>query len=428
MRRTPDRLIVHIGLGAFHRSHQAWFTARAHDGDRWAITAYSGRRPDAADALQAQDGLYTLIERGEGGDRATVMDIITEAVDGGDVDHLMRSVADPHTSVVTLTITEAGYEWSDELEADRLLLAGVDRSADDHPATALGRLALALDSRRLAGAGPVALVSCDNLPDNGAVLRAALRPLLDAIGPDTAAWVEESVGFVSSSVDRITPRSTTADEETAEALTGFRDPCVVVTEPFADWTMSDDFPAGRPAWETAGARIVDDVEPFERRKLWLLNGAHTLLAAAGPGRGHAFVDEAFADPVLRSSVEGFWDECVRHLPDDLDLDRYRADLASRFGNSAIRHSLEQIATGAEAKLRVRILPVIAAERAAGRSGTAAAVALAAHLARLSDGRTPEHAAVRSALERIADASVDDAVVDLVTDLITTSRATSAPTH
>jgi fructuronate reductase len=416
--RARPRRIVHLGLGAFHRSHQAWYTAGARDRDDWEITAYSGRRPDAAEALQAQGGLYTLLERGPDGDRATVVDVITEAVDGADVDHLARAVSDPRTALVTLTITEAGYQASADSAGD------LDRVREGAPPrTALGRLAVALEARRRAGAGPLALVSCDNLPDNGGVLREALAPLLAALGPETEAWAASSIGFVSSSVDRITPRTTPTEREAAAALTGLDDACVVVAEPFADWTLSGDFPAGRPDWESAGARFVADVEPFERRKLWLLNGAHTLLAAAGPGRGHAFVDEAFADPVLRPIVEEFWDECVRHLPAELDLDRYRADLAGRFGNTAIRHALEQIATGAETKLRVRILPVIAAERAEGRPGAAAGRALAAHLAGPSDP-SPDREAVRDALDRIAGAQVDDAVVDLVTGLLPTPTPTS----
>lgn len=427
-RGTRPRRIVHLGLGAFHRSHQAWYTARANDRDDWEITAYSGRRPDAADALQAQDGLYTLIERDDSGDHATIVGAITEAVDGADVEHFAHAVSDPRTALVTLTITEAGYQASEEGAAELERLASAAEGRGEAPRSALGRLAFALDARRRSGSGPIALVSCDNLPDNGGVLREALRPLLEALGGDTIAWAETHVGFVSSSVDRITPRATDEDRETAAALTGFRDACVVVAEPFADWTMSGDFPAGRPDWESAGARIVDDVEPFERRKLWLLNGAHTLLAAAGPARGHAYVDEAFADPVVRSWVEEFWDECVRHLPEGLDLDRYRSDLASRFGNSAIRHSLEQIATDAETKLRVRIVPVLDAERAAGRNGSGAARALAAHLATLDgfDTASPDRITLRAALDRIAGTPVDDAVVDGCLDLLDDLAPLSAP--
>ena len=357
-----DRRILHLGLGAFHRSHQAWYTARASDAHRWGITAYSGRRPDAAVALQAQDGLYTLIERSENTSSAQIIDVITEAVDGADLAHFERAMADPATALVTLTITEAGYQQS-----------------DDSGSAVLSRLAAGIEARRRANAGPIALVSCDNLADNGAVLRVALAPHLERAGVATARWAATEVSYVSTSVDRITPRTTPADLTAAERLTGFHDECAVTTEPFSDWTIQGDFPAGRPAWESAGARFVDDVEPFERRKLWLLNGAHTLLAAAGTLRGYSFVHEAFADPLLRIWVEQFWDAACRHLPENLGLVEYRQALSDRFENSAIRHALDQISLGAEAKLRVRVVPVVIAELSAGRDAAAAARPIAAHL-------------------------------------------------
>ncbi|PPF45418.1 oxidoreductase [Pseudoclavibacter sp. AY1F1] len=396
-----DRRIVHLGLGAFHRAHQAWYTSRASDGDRWGITAYTGTRPDAATALQAQDGLYTLIERSVVSDRAEIIDVITEAVDGADVAHLERTLADSATALVTLTITEAGYQPSTEPLR-----------------STLHRLALGLEARRLADAGPIALVSCDNLPDNGSVLRAALAPHLEAIGRETAEWVASNASFVSTSVDRITPRTTAADLELAESLTGLHDSCAVTTEPFSDWILQGEFPAGRPAWETAGARFVQDLEPYERRKLWLLNGAHTLLAAAGPLRGHAFVDEAFGDPLLRQWVEDFWDAAARHLPSTLNTSEYRRALTDRFANLSIRHELAQIATGVETKLRVRVVPVLNAELAAGRDGVSAARPIAAHLLateQLDDTVTGIHKLEPNASETVLT-SVSSALDELRTAL------------
>jgi len=369
-----DRRILHLGLGAFHRSHQAWYTARSSDGHRWGITAYSGRRPDAAVALQAQDGLYTVIERSENTNSAQIIDVITEAVDGADLAHFERAMADPATALVTLTITEAGYQPS-----------------DGSGSIVLSRLAAGLDARRRANAGPIALVSCDNLADNGAVLREALAPHLERAGAATARWAATEVSYVSSSVDRITPRTTPSDLTTAERLTGLRDECAVTTEPFSDWTIQGEFPAGRPEWESAGVRFVDDLEPFERRKLWLLNGAHTLLAAAGTLRGYSFVHEAFADEELRGWVEEFWQAACRHLPENLDLVDYREALARRFENSAIHHALDQISLGAEAKLRVRVVPVVIAELDAGRDASAAARPIAAHLMATATDADPSEA-------------------------------------
>jgi fructuronate reductase len=398
-----NRRILHLGLGAFHRSHQAWYTARASDGHRWGITAYTGRRPDAAVALQAQDGLYTLIERSETSDRAQIIDVITEAVDGADLAHFERSMADPATALVTLTITEAGYQDVD--------------SADRIPSV-LRRLALGLEARRVADAGPIALVSCDNLPDNGAVLQHALSPHLAALGQQTSDWTATHVSFVSSSVDRITPRTTPEDLARAEALTGYRDDCAVTTEPFSDWTLQGEFPAGRPEWESAGARFVDDLEPYERRKLWLLNGAHTLLAAAGPLRGHSYVDEAFADPLLRSWVEDFWDAAARHLPTNLDLDAYRLALSDRFANAAIRHSLDQIAQGADTKLRVRAVPVLTAELNAARDGAAAARLIAVHLISVGTDANP-----RAALDALDPATAGVILASVASAIDEVRRAT-----
>ena len=177
--------------------------------------------------------------------------------------------------------------------------------------------------------------------------------------------------FVSTSIDRITPKTTPADVAAVAAATGWRDRSPVVTEPFHDWVLSGEFRAGRPAWEKAGARFVDDIDPFERRKLWLLNGSHTLLAYAGAARGHRTVAEAVGDPEVRSWVEQFWAEAVRHLPaEGLDLDAYRAALLDRFDNARIQHLLGQIGQDGTTKLRVRIAPVLRAERAAGRDGEA----------------------------------------------------------
>jgi fructuronate reductase len=187
-----------------------------------------------------------------------------------------------------------------------------------------------------------------------------------------------------------------------------------VAEPFSDWTLQGRFPAGRPAWESAGARFVDDLEPFERRKLWLLNGAHTLLAAAAPMRGHSFVDEAFADPVLREWVEEFWDAASRHLPADLDLADYRSALARRFTNSAIRHSLEQIDQGVETKLRVRVVPVLLAELAAGADGAGAARPIAAHL--LATGGASDPASALRELDSDTADAIHESVAAALDDL------------
>lgn len=381
--KAPIR-IVHLGLGAFHRSHQAWYTQHAGDAAEWGIASFTGRRPDAALALAEQDGLYTVVERGDTGDSFEVVGSIAEAVDGADVDRLAQLVAAPATAVITLTITEAAYPLDAHGRLDRtapdvvpdlaLLAAGVGGK----PTTPLGRLVFALAARKGAGGGPLAVVCCDNLARNGSVARSAVLGLAAAWDAGLAAWICTNVSFVSTSVDRITPRTTEADLAAVQAACGFRDSSAVIAEPFRNWVLSGDFPAGRPRWEDAGAVFVDDIEPYENRKLWLLNGAHSLLAYAGQLRGHATVAEALADPVCLQAIEEFWDEAAANLVSaenqgaDLRIPEYRAELLARFRNARIAHHLAQIAMDGSTKLRMRAVPVLQAERANGRTGKAAA--------------------------------------------------------
>lgn len=389
--KAPVR-IVHLGLGAFHRSHQAWYTQHASDAAEWGIAAFTGRRPDAADALTAQGCLYTLVERSAGGDSFEVIGSIVEAVDGADTGRLCGLVAARETALVTLTITEAAYG----LAADGTFDAGAPGVADDLralsaaasggpraegeavPQTPLGRLVLALAARMDSGAGPLAVVSCDNLSANGEVARRAVMGRAAGWGPRLEEWIAANVSFVSTSVDRITPRTTAEDIAEVAEQCGYSDSSPVVAEPFRNWVLSGGFPAGRPRWEDAGAVLVDDIEPYENRKLWLLNGSHSILAYAGQLRGHATVADALADPACRTAVEDFWDEAARHLKGEgLDIPAYRQALLDRFGNARIAHRLAQIASDATTKLRMRAVPVMTAERAAGRSGSGAALMLAA---------------------------------------------------
>ncbi|MEV4989563.1 mannitol dehydrogenase family protein [Pseudarthrobacter sp. LMD1-1-1.1] len=407
--RPPVR-IVHLGLGAFHRSHQAWYTQHAPDAAEWGIAAFTGRRPDAAAALSRQDCLYTMVERSAGGDSFEVIGSIVEAVDGANIARLCELVAANETAIVTLTITEAAYG----LAADGTFDAGAPGAAEDLralsaaasgeagvPGTPLGRLVLALARRRDSGAGPLAVVSCDNLSANGDVARRAVLGLASGWGSGLAGWIEANVSFVSTSVDRITPRTTEADIAEVAEQCGYSDNSPVVAEPFRNWVLSGDFPAGRPRWEEAGAVVVSDIEPYENRKLWLLNGSHSILAYAGQLRGHATVADALADPLCRKAVEDFWDEAARHLQGEgLDIPTYRHALLERFGNARIAHRLAQIAADATTKLRMRAVPVMTAERADGRSGAGSALMLAAwidYVTAGSDFQDPLAAEIQAAV-------------------------------
>ena len=407
--------IVHIGLGAFHRSHQAWYTSRSHDTEPWGIAAFTGRSPLMAEVLSAQDGLYTLVERSDAGDAVEVVDSIVEAHDGARLSRFVELIAAPATAVVTLTVTEPGYrliaDGSVDLgdpEVAHDLVELVDLFAHEPlvpsdqsgPRTALGRLLLGLEARRRADAGPIAVVPCDNVPSNGDFVRHGLLDLAGRVESAIHDWIARNVSFVSTSVDRITPQTTDEDLADVERLSGWRDRAPVVTEPFHDWVLCGDFPAGRPSWQDA--RFVADVEPFERRKLWLLNGAHSLLAYAGTRRGHVSVSEAIADPVCRAWVEEFWDEAARHLPDGLDVREYRVSLLARFANTRIEHRLEQIGGEAVAKLRARIVDVARAELAAGRDAHGCARVVAEWIAVLRGG---------TVLADVAAASVSRALHD-----------------
>lgn len=421
---APER-IVHLGLGAFHRAHQAWYTAHASDAGRWGIVAFTGRSRDLVDRMAPQQGLFTLVERGAEGDRYELVPSIVRVEAGDDVALFVRAVASPDVAILTLTITEAGYlvDASGSLAPDDpavkadigLLRAAVADSGgtdgETYPRTALGRIALALHARRLAGGGPLALVSCDNLPDNGGLLRRALQDLVARVSPALLAWITESVSFVSTSVDRITPAiDTAAESATVAEATGWLDAAPVVAEPFADWVLSGDFPAGRPDWESAGARFVDDLAPWESRKLWMLNGAHTVLAALGQARGHTVVSAAIDDHVCRRVVRALWDDVAGQLP-MRDLAGYRVALVQRFRNRRIEHGLAQIALDSTTKMRLRIVPVALGELAGGRSADGCAAAIAAWMVGVGAGTVPSPGGVEVPGSGILDSQTQSDLLD-----------------
>jgi fructuronate reductase len=249
--------------------------------------------------------------------------------------------------------------------------------------TAPARLVAGLAARRLADAGPLAIVPCDNLPSNGLVVRRVVTDFAEALEDGLATWLAESVTVVTTMVDRITPQATAADARAVRAATGYDDRCPVVTEPFSDWVLSGRFPAGRPRWDDCGATFTDDIRPFEERKIWLLNGAHSLLAYAGSIIGHATVADAVTSPTCMTWLTQWWDEACSHLTQPAaETARYRAALLARFQNGRIRDRLDRIAADGSQKLPVRVLPVIRAERLVGRVPEGAARVLAAWICHL----------------------------------------------
>ncbi len=400
---APVRL-VHLGLGNFFRAHQCWYTEHAPDAAEWGIAGFLGRGDSPlVEQLNTQEGLYTLVSRGGDRDRFEVIGSLSRAHVAADHGAWLDYFKKPELCAVTVTVTEAGYlRGADggldvsrsEVQADLKALRG-DLTALVR--TAPARLLAGIAARRQASGGPLALVPCDNTPGNGALAERVVQDLAELLDPDLATWLKGSVAVVTTMVDRITPRTTPEDIRTVADSTGLDDRCPVVSEPFHEWVLSGRFPAGRPQWEKAGATFTDDITPYEHRKLWLLNGAHSLLAYAGSIRGHTKVDEAIADDTCRGWVLDWWAVAAPHLDQPAgELNRYQAALLERFANSRMHDRLDRIAADGSQKLQIRILPVLRAERAAGRAPPAATRVLAAWVCHLrglgppvSDARADE---------------------------------------
>ncbi len=377
--------IVHLGLGAFHRAHQALYTedAVAAEGGAWGICGASRRSRGVVDALAAQDGLYGVLERGPEEDRVRVVRVLREAlVATQQPDALRDRLAAASTHVVTLTVTEAGYR------------------ADDAPGTPVGILVRGLEARRAAGVdSPLAIVSCDNLPRNGEVLRGLVHAFCADAG--LADWIASHADFPSTMVDRIVPATTAADRDVASRLIGARDEATVVGEPFSQWVIEDAFRGRRPAWEAAGAMLVPDTRPYEAMKLRLLNGGHSALAYLGMLRGHETVAEAVADPELHAFLERLLASelapTLGPVP-GIDLDRYRAGLLARWSNPRMAHRLEQIGIGGAMKLPPRLLAPARELLAEGGEPAGICLAVAAWLRRLeSAARGPLEEEVAAAV-------------------------------
>ncbi|MDO7843511.1 mannitol dehydrogenase family protein [Sphingomonas immobilis] len=355
--------VVHLGLGAFHRAHQApVFDALAAGGDlRWGVTGVAMRSPGVVAALAAQDGLYSLSQRG--GDEAAprVIGVLKALlVAAQDPEAVIAALADPDTHLVTLTITEKGY-------------------LDHGPASAAGLIARGLERRRGLGLAPLTILSCDNRAHNGAVARDAVLAAAQGAGIGDAGlrWIAEQAAFPATMVDRITPAATPAMIAESSALLGREDAAAVWTEPFWQWVIEDRFAAARPDFASAGVQLVADVAPWEAAKLRLLNAAHSTLAYHGLLRGHRFVHEAIADAQLAALIEQVWDEAAVTIDAAVvDVAAYRAALRRRFANPALPHALIQIAADGSQKLPPRLLATLGERSDRGLASPALAAAVA----------------------------------------------------
>ncbi len=360
--------IVHLGIGAFMRAHMAAATEAAIGaGDlRWGMVGVSLRQADTRDALAPQDGLYTLAIRdadaqGQPRQRLQVIGAVRSLlVAPENPQAVLNAIAAPDTRIVSLTVTEKGYCHDPATGALRLDHPDIVHDLA-HPLvarSAIGMLVYGLQLRHARGHSPLTLMSLDNLPANGRVLRAAVLRFAEEIDSTLRIWIEGQCRFPCSMVDRIVPKTTDADRETVSAALGCVDAWPVLGEPFFDWAIEDEFAADRPDWTLGGARFVPDAEPFEKLKLRMVNGTHSSLAYLGAMAGWQTVDKAIGQPALRMHIEALMrDEIEPTLPalPGLDVAAYRHNLLARYANPALAHRTHQIAMDGSQKLPQRLL-------------------------------------------------------------------------
>jgi fructuronate reductase len=366
--------IVHFGIGAFHRAHQAWYTDLAMDsGERdWAICGVSLRSATVAEQLVPQDGLYTLTERAEANATRMIGAVREVLVARHDREATIACIASPACRIVSFTVTEKGYARAADGSLD-LMLA----EASFYPL-----LSQALERRMADGLPGVTLLCCDNLPDNGRTLARLLGQWIEARAPSLADWIKRECACPGTMIDRIVPATTVADLDDLETRLGLRDEGAVFTEPFSQWVIEDRFAGPRPGWEKVGAQLVHDVAPYETAKLRMLNGAHSALAYLGLERGHEFVHQAIANPELHALTERLMRQeaatSFATAPGQ-DLAAYAEALIARFANPALQHRLMQIAMDGSQKIPQRWLETLAWHQRQGRRCPAILEALAAWL-------------------------------------------------
>lgn len=376
--------IVHLGIGAFHRAHQAVYIddilARGDAG--WGILGASLRSPAVQEQLAPQDGLFTVQVRDGAQQSARLIGSVKGVlVAPENPAALIRAMAQPDVRLVTLTITEKGYKLdpgTGNLLEDDAGLAH-DYQHPEEPVTALGFLFSALAERRRRGLKPFTILSCDNLPENGARTRSALLSFADRVDPLIADWIAGDGVFPSSMVDRIVPATLPEDIDALAALTGVSDLAMVKTEPFSQWVIEDDFSFGRPEFESVGVQMTADVRGWEEAKLRLLNGAHSSLAYLGGLMGFDFMHQCVADPDLSAFLDCLWDEAaptLRPVP-GLDIAAYRRDLRQRFANAALGHRTRQIAMDGSQKLPQRLLSSLRTRLKTGQPSPALSLGVAA---------------------------------------------------
>lgn len=368
--------IVHIGVGGFHRAHQAVYLddlIGQGKGQAWGICGVGLLPADKRmrDALDPQDGLYTVVTRSQEGDHARVIGSLTRyLLAPDDPAAVLAALTAPATRLVTLTITEGGYNYDETTGAFDFDNPGVahDLAAPSRPDTVFGYLAEALDRRRRAGTAPFTLLSCDNVQGNGRVARRSVLAFAERRDPALADWIARHVTFPNCMVDRITPQTTDADRAMARTEFGIEDAWPVVCEPFRQWVVEDEFVNGRPPLEEVGVQMTQDVHPYEQMKIRLLNAGHSALGYLGWLAGFRAINDAASDPQFQTFLRRLWDDEVTPLLSPVpgvDLTEYKETLLIRFANPRIADQVARICLDGSSKMPKFLLPSIHDQLARG---------------------------------------------------------------
>lgn len=390
-RKTVKPGILHIGVGNFHRAHMEAYTDALIDKDdsqkNWGISGAMLMPQDKGlyEALKDQDGKYTLTVCGrDGKDSCQEVDSLVELNWSGDKpDEIIKRMADPETKIISMTITEGGYNidrTSGEFDVNTPQIAK-DIANPQKPETAFGFVAEGLRRRRDNKSGPVTILTCDNLQHNGDTAKKAFMTFFQAQDPELAKWVEKNVTFPNSMVDRITPATHSDDVKRLNKKNGTDDKAPVYCEDFIQWVVEDKFANGRPKWEEVGVEITDDVSAYENMKLSLLNAAHSLLSYPAFLSGYRKVDEAMKDETILKFTRQYMDlDATPYVPapGNTDLEKYKTTLIERFGNPAVSDQVARLCMDGLSKFPVYVIPVLAKMMKDGHDLTRMAYLLAAY--------------------------------------------------
>jgi mannitol 2-dehydrogenase len=404
--------IVHFGVGGFHRAHQAMYTDRVLAGGAtdWGICGVGVMPADRrmADVMAAQDHLYTLVTKAPDGtvEARVIGSIVDYLYAPDDPEAVLEKLADPAVRIVSLTVTEGGYSLNQvtgEFDPTPAVQADIDAADGTAPGTVFGLVVEGLRRRRDRGIPPFTVMSCDNLQGNGHLAAKAFTAFAAARDAELGTWMAQQVAFPNCMVDRITPVTTDADRALVAEKFGITDAWPVVCEPFTQWALEDNFPQGRPPWETVGAQLVPDVVPYELMKLRLLNASHQGIAYFGVLAGYTYVDDAAKDRTIATFLLDYMhSEAMPTLADvpGVDLDAYCDELIERFSNAGIRDTLARLAAESSDRIPKWLVPVIMANLAAGRDVTLSA-AIVASWARYAEG-VDEQGNPIEVVDRLAD--------------------------